>query len=79
VAGQRWKRRQRRIRWYNPKLGDFEWRRVPQSDQKALALLDGYPGAEDHVAVYRAWRALGSSIAVALIRAGDVARESGEE
>ena len=24
------------IRWYNPKLEDFEWREVPTTDEQAL-------------------------------------------
>jgi hypothetical protein len=27
-----------RIRWCNPKLGDFEWREVPHSDEEGLSL-----------------------------------------
>ena len=38
-----------RIRWYNPKLGGFEWRELLASDGEALSLLDGYPGAEARV------------------------------
>ena len=40
MAGSR-----RRMRWYNPKLKDFEWREVPKTDEEALSLLDGYAGA----------------------------------
>jgi hypothetical protein len=72
VAGQR------RMRWYNPSLGRFEWREMPANDEEALALLDGYPGAEGHAAVYREWRELGATIMVALIRAGEAAKESDE-
>jgi hypothetical protein len=72
VAGQR------RIRWYNPALRDFEWREMPANDEEALALLDGYPGAAGHAAVYREWRELGATIIVALIRAGEAAKESDE-
>jgi hypothetical protein len=50
---------QKRMRWYNPALGDFEWRDVPGRDEEALSLLDGYPGADDYVAVYEQWRELG--------------------
>ncbi len=64
-----------RMRWYNPKLGGFEWRELPASDEEALSLLDGYPGAEGHAAIYREWRDLGAGIAAALIRAGEAARE----
>jgi hypothetical protein len=70
----------RPIRWYNPKLENFEWREVPKSDEEALALLNGHPSCERYVEVYEEWRALGAPIVAALIRAGDVARESvGEE
>lgn len=70
---------QNQIRWYNPKLEDFEWREVPKSDEEALSLLEGYPDAEDHAEVYREWRELGTSIAAALIRAGEAAREESQE
>jgi hypothetical protein len=40
------------MRWYNPQLGAFEWREVPKTDEQALSLLDGYPRAEAHQAVY---------------------------
>ena len=33
-----------RMRWYNPKLEDFEWREVPKTDEEALSLLEGYAG-----------------------------------
>ena len=66
-----------RMRWYNPKLGGFEWRELPASDEEALSLLDSYPGAEGHAAIYREWRELGAGIAAAFIRAGEAAREGG--
>ena len=66
------------IRWYNPKLTDFEWREVPTSDEEALALLEGYPGSQADEEVYREWRALGAGIMTALMRAGEAARERGE-
>jgi hypothetical protein len=66
------------MRWYNPKLQGFEWREVPTSDKEALALLEGYPGAQTHAQVYREWRDLGAAIMTALIRAGDAARERGD-
>ena len=65
---------QRRIRWYNPKLRGFEWREVPDSDEEALSVFEGYPGAEDHAEVYREWRKLGAGIMTALMRAGEAAR-----
>jgi hypothetical protein len=68
---------QRRIRWYNPKLENFEWRAVPKSDEAALALLDDYPSCERYakVKVYEEWRALGAPIMAALIRVGETAKE----
>ncbi len=63
------------MRWYNPRLGTFEWREVPQSDEEALSLLDGYVGAEAHAAVYEGWRRLGAGIMAALIRAGEAAEQ----
>jgi len=66
-----------RIRWYNPKLGGFEWREVPASDNEALAVLAGSPNTPACRETYREWRALGASIAAALIRAGEAAREAG--
>ncbi|MGH3145863.1 MAG: hypothetical protein ACRDTR_08695 [Rubrobacter sp.] len=63
-----------RMRWYNPKLGSFEWREVPESDEEALSLLDGCPGGEHHAEVYREWRELGAEIKPALIRTGEAAK-----
>ena len=65
----------RRMRWYNPKLEDFEWREVPNTDEEALSLLEGYAGAEGHAAVYEEWRQLGTDIMAALIRTGEAAKE----
>ena len=31
------------MRWYNPKLEDFEWREVPPTDERAIEVLDGSP------------------------------------
>ena len=67
--------RQGQMRWYNPSLGDFEWRDVPASDEEALALLGDSPIC---LKVYREWRDLGANIVAALIRAGDAVREEGE-
>jgi hypothetical protein len=63
-----------RVRWYNPKLEAFEWKEVPESDEEALSLLEGSSYTPTCVETYRAWRKLGSSIAVALIRAGEAGR-----
>ena len=63
------------MRWYNPRLGTFEWREVPHTDEEALSLLDGYVGAEAHSAVYEEWRRLGAGIMAALIRAGQAGEE----
>jgi hypothetical protein len=67
--------RQKRIRWYNPTLGGFEWREVPKSDEETLSLLEGSPYTPICTDTYRQWRALGASITVALIRAGEAGRE----
>jgi len=67
------------MRWYNPRLGTFEWRVVPKTDEEALSLLDGYAEAEAHQAVYEEWRQLGAGIMAALIRAGETAKEEGGE
>ena len=66
---------QPRIRWYNPQLGNFEWREVPKSDEEALALLDNHPRCKRYAEVYEEWRALGAPIMAALIRAGEAAKE----
>ena len=70
VAGQR------RMRWYNPALRDFEWRETPETDEEALAVLAGSPHTPACRETYREWRALGAGIAAALIRAGEAAREA---
>jgi hypothetical protein len=31
------------IRWYNPKLENFEWRELPPTDEQAFEVLDGSP------------------------------------
>lgn len=66
-----------RLRWYNPALGDFEWRETPENDEEALALLGGPSAPPPCVRVYREWRELGASVAAALIRAGEAARDAG--
>ncbi len=63
-----------RLRWYNPSLGGFEWREMPETDEDALPLLDGPPGDQVCVEVYRKWRELGASVAVSLLRAGEAAK-----
>jgi hypothetical protein len=68
--------KQARVRWYNPKLGRFEWTEVPRSDDEALAALAGSPHTPTCTGTYREWRALGASIATALIRAGEAAKEA---
>jgi hypothetical protein len=67
---------QGQIRWYNPKLGDFEWREVPGSDDEALAALAGSPHTPICTETYREWRDLGTGVAAALIRAGEAAQEA---
>ena len=63
------------VRWYNPALGDFEWREVPLSDEDALSLLEGSPHTLTCTDIYGEWRELGASITAALIRAGEAAKE----
>jgi hypothetical protein len=63
------------MRWYNPMLGDFEWREVPQTDEQALEMLDGSPVWAE---TYREWRELGAPIRAALIRAGEAAKAERE-
>jgi hypothetical protein len=63
-----------RVRWYNPKLEDFEWKEVPESDEEALSLLEDSPYTPICIETYREWHGLGSSIEVALIRAGEAAK-----
>jgi hypothetical protein len=63
------------MRWYNPRLGTFEWMEVPGTDEEALSLLGDYTRAEAHQAVYKEWRQLGADIMAALIRVGDTAKE----
>jgi hypothetical protein len=67
---------QARVRWYNPKLQDFEWRKVPEGDDEASAALAGSPHTPVCTETYRGWRDLGASIATALIRASEAAREA---
>jgi hypothetical protein len=68
--------RKGRVRWYNPKLEGFEWMEVPESDDEALAVLEGLPHTAVCAEAYREWRALGASIAAAIIRAGEAARRA---
>ena len=67
------------IRWYNPAVQDFEWRKAPKSDEEALSLLEGSPYAPTCGETYREWRELGASIEAALIRAGEAAREETQD
>ncbi len=66
------------IRWYNPKLEDFEWREVPPTDEQAFELLDDSPYSLTCARTYREWRRLGASIGAALIRAGEAAKAERE-
>ncbi|MEJ7872181.1 MAG: hypothetical protein WKF67_07960 [Rubrobacteraceae bacterium] len=68
-----------RLRWYNPAIRHFEWRELPETDEEALALLEWVPGSQPCVEVYRDWRKLGATVSASLIRAGEVARDSGTE
>jgi hypothetical protein len=66
------------VRWFNPSLGAFEWREVPECDDEALAALAGSPHIPACTQTYREWRDLGASIAAALIRSGEAALEQAE-
>ncbi len=65
------------LRWYNPVIGTFEWRDLPETDEEALALLEPGPGSGSCVEVYRDWRRLGANVPASLIRAGEAARQEG--
>ena len=67
--------RHSRIRWYNPTLNTFEWREVPESDEEALSLLEGSSYSPICTKTYQEWRNLGTTIAEALIRAGEAAKQ----
>jgi hypothetical protein len=43
---------QRHMRWYNPKLEDFEWRE-DKSDKEVLSFLESLRDARAHSEVYR--------------------------
>jgi hypothetical protein len=62
------------IRWYNPKLEDFEWRELQRTDEQTLEALGGSPHSAACTQTYREWRELGAPIGAALIRAGEAAR-----
>jgi hypothetical protein len=64
-----------RIRWYHPKLEDFEWREVPKTDEEALELLSSSSYPPTSTDTYRYWRKLGASITAALMRAAEEAAE----
>jgi hypothetical protein len=66
------------MRWYNPKLDDFEWREVPPTDGQALEVLYGSPLFPACAEAYHEWRQLGASIQAALIRAGEAAQAERE-
>jgi hypothetical protein len=68
-------RHKQEMRWYNPKLKDFEWREVPESDEEALSVLGDSPYTPTCTKTYWEWRALGAGITAALIRAGEAAKE----
>jgi hypothetical protein len=67
------------IRWYNPKLEDFEWREVPRTDEQALEALRGSPHSTACTETYREWRELGASLGTALMRAGEAAKAERDE
>ena len=61
------------MRWHNPKLGGYEWREVPQTDEQAIEALAGSPYSAQAAETYRVWREIGAPIEAALIRAGEEA------
>ena len=67
------------VRWFNPRLGTFEWRETPLSDEQAFEVLDGSRCSPTCTRTYREWRELGASIGAALIRAGEAARAELED
>ena len=70
---------QGRMRWYNPKLEDFEWMEAPKSEEEALSLLEGSLYSPTCTDTYWEWRQLGAGIPVALIRAGEAAKEERDQ
>jgi len=65
-----------RIRWYNPVHGGFEWREAPETDEEALALMEGAPEPRSCVDAYRKWRDLGATVVASFVRAGEAARDA---
>jgi hypothetical protein len=65
----------RRMRWYHPKDGTFEWKEVPKSDEDALLLLRSSSYTQSCTVTYRYWRRLDASITAALLRAREQAIE----
>ena len=62
--------RHERMRWYNPASGEFEWRKIPRSDEEVLRLLEASLQAGACKGAYREWRALGAGVKAALSVAG---------
>jgi hypothetical protein len=69
----------KRMRWYDPKGGSFEWREVPMSDEDALSLLGDSPYPQSCTDTYLYWRELGATITAALLRAGEQAKVEGRD
>jgi hypothetical protein len=65
-----------RIRWYNPVLGDFEWRVAPETDEEALALMEESTEPQVCIDAYREWTKLGATVVASLVRAGETARDA---
>jgi hypothetical protein len=63
----------KRMRWYDPKGGSFEWKEVPKSDEDALSLLGDSSYVRSCTDTYLYWRKLGATITAALLRAGEQA------
>lgn len=63
----------KRMRWYDPKGGRFEWREVPKCDEDALSLLGDSPYARSCTDTYLYLRKLDATITAALLRASEQA------
>jgi hypothetical protein len=67
------------IRWYNHTQNAYKWREVPKSDEQALKLLEDSAYSPKSTETYQEWRNLGASITMALMRAGEAARDERED
>ena len=63
------------IFWYNPTLRMEEERKVPESDEQAVSLLEGDQDSAQYIALYKEYRTR-NSILEALIELGGYYRET---